>query len=114
MGLNCYSKYDVSQISFQNESYFDLKFLAKFILNNKESIETLSLKDVSVDDLGLSFAPKLSGFSFGPDLQNLHIENMNFSKKGLKYVIQLCRKMNQLKELALINLEAMKTPEILN
>ena len=45
-----------------------MKFLAKFILNNKESIETLSLKDVSIDDLGLSFAPRLSGFSFGPDL----------------------------------------------
>ena len=45
-----------------------MRYLAKFIVDNKESIEALKLKDVIIEDLGLSFAPRFSGFSFGPDL----------------------------------------------
>ena len=50
----------------------------------------LKMKNVYLEDFGVSFAPKLMHLSFGPDLQNIHIENVNLSKKGLKNVIVLC------------------------
>ena len=74
----------------EDEKFFDIKHLAKFILNNKDSIVKLKMKNVYLEDFGVSFAPKLMHLSFGPDLQNIHIENVNLSKKGLKNVIELC------------------------
>ena len=90
MGTNSYKEYDVQEIRLENSAYFDLKFLAKFLFNNKESVEKMTLKHVTLENFGVAFAPKLEQFQFGPEIQTIHIENVNFNKVGLSGVIKLC------------------------
>ena len=50
----------------------------------------MTLKHVTLENFGVAFAPKLEQFQFGPEIQTIHIENVNFNKVGLSGVIKLC------------------------
>jgi len=46
VGSNCYSDYDVTKIEFDDFHAYKLDFISKFIVQNKESLEMLVLKNV--------------------------------------------------------------------
>ena len=92
----------------QDESFFKLDFIAKFMLQNKESFEKLVLKNVHVEARGLELTNTLKDKVHKIDLKEIHIENVNLSEKGLKQLIISCRKMKKLKALSLINMPVVR------
>ena len=53
VGHNCYSDYDVTTLSFDNMAFFTLDFVAKFMVQNKESFEKLILKNLQIESRGI-------------------------------------------------------------
>ena len=98
----------MTEIVLQDETFFKLDFIAKFMLQNKESFEKLVLKNVQVEARGIALTNMLKDKVHKIDLKEIHIENVNLSEKGLKQLIISCRKMNKLKALSLINMPVVR------
>ena len=96
------------ELTFQNCSFFNLAFVAKFMIENKESFEKLVLKDVHIEAGGEELAETLKGKAGDLDLKVLHLENVNFGLLALRYIINSCGHMQNLKELSLIKMEKLK------
>ena len=109
---NCYQEFDVRELTFQNCSFFRLAFVAKFMIENKESFEKLVLKNVHIEAGGEELAETLKGKAGDMDLKVLHLENVNLSLLGLRQIINSCGHMQNLKELSLINMEKVKQDRI--
>ena len=58
---NCYQEFDVSELTFQDLSFFKLDFLAKFMIENKESFEKLRLINVQIEEGGEALTNTLKG-----------------------------------------------------
>ena len=87
VGHNCYADYDVTELSFEKASFFKLDFVAKFMVQNKESFEKLILKNVHIEARGIALTNVLKDKAYRIDLQVIYIEDVNLSEKGLKQLI---------------------------
>ena len=105
MGHNNYADYDVSQMTLIDMSFDRLAFVAKFMVQNKESFEKLILKNLYVEAAGLALTDALKSKANKIDLKVIHIENVNLSNHGIKHLIKHCKSMKKLQELALINIK---------
>ena len=84
VGHNCYGDYDVTELSFEKMSFYKLDFVAKFIIQNKESFERLILKNVHIEARGIALTNMLKDRTYKIDLQVIYLEEVNLSEKGLK------------------------------
>lgn len=98
----------MSELTFQDLSFFKLDFLAKFMIENKESFEKLRLINVQIEEGGEALTNVLKGKTGDLDLKTIYLENVNLSYLGLKNIIGSCAKMLNLREFALINMEKVK------
>lgn len=89
-----------------------MDFVAKFMIENKESFEKLVLKDVHIEAGGEELANTLKGKVGNLDLKIIYLENVNLTQLGLKNIINSCAHMRNLNELSLINMEGLKTERI--
>lgn len=81
-----------------------MDFVAKFIIQNKESFEKLVLKNVQIEARGIALTNVLKDKIHKIDLKEIYMENVNLSERGLKQLIISCKKMQKLKALSLINM----------
>ena len=81
-----------------------MDFVAKFIIQNKESFEKLVLKNVQIEARGIALTNVLKDKIHKIDLKEIYMENVNLSERGLKQLIISCKKMQKLKSLSLINM----------
>ena len=109
---NCYREFDVTELCFQDISFHSMDFVAKFMIENKESFEKLVLKDVYIEAGGEELANTLKGKAGNMDLKIIYLENVNLTQLGLKNIINSCAHMQNLKELSLINMDRVKTERI--
>ena len=68
-------------------SFYRLDFVAKFMMQNKESFEKLYLKDVQIEAEGLHLTNVLRDKIHKIDLKVLYMENVTLNEKGLKAII---------------------------
>lgn len=102
----------MSELCFQDISFHSMDFVAKFMIENKESFEKLVLKDVHIEAGGEELANTLKGKVGNLDLKIIYLENVNLTQLGLKNIINSCAHMRNLNELSLINMEGLKTERI--
>ena len=75
----------MTSLEFDGVSFFKLNFVAKFMVQNKESMERLILKNVNVESRGIDeMINVLRDSAHKIGLKVIHIENVNLSNKGLK------------------------------
>ena len=89
-------------------SFFKLDFVAKFLVQNKESFEKLILKNLHIEARGMKLTNMLKDKAHSIDLQVIHIDNVNLNEKGLKHLIVNCKKMSKLKEFSLVKMPVVK------
>ena len=109
---NSYRDYDVRELSFEGLSFYQLDFIAKFMIQNKESFEKLVLKDIHIEAGGEELTKALKGKVGDIDLRSIYLENVNLSLVGLKQVISSCAKMQNLVEFSLVKMEQVKQEKI--
>lgn len=80
VGNNCYSEYDVHKIEFDGLHCSKLDFIAKFIVQNKESFQMLILKNVTIESTGMALTNVLKDKVHKLDLNVIHLENVNLSQ----------------------------------
>ena len=107
-GHNCYSDYDVTECKFEDVAFFKMGFVAKFMVQNKESFEKLILRNVRIEARGIALTNVLKDKVHKIDLKVIHMENVTLSEKGLKSLVVSCSKMKGLKELYLINMPGVR------
>ena len=61
-----------------------MDFVAKFIIQNKESFEKLVLKNVQIEARGIALTNVLKDKIHKIDLKEIYMENVNLSERGLK------------------------------
>ena len=94
-------------------SFYKLDFLAKFMVQNKESMEKLILKDLQLENGGAYLTETFKGVASDIRLKAIFFENVNFNISGLKKLITACGKMQDLTEFSLINIETIKNQVVL-
>ena len=94
-------------------SFYKLDFLAKFMVQNKESMEKLILKDLQLENGGAYLTETFKGVASDIRLKTIFFENVNFNISGLKKLITACGKMQDLTEFSLINIGTIKNQVIL-
>ena len=88
--LNSFSEFDVSEIKLEGTSFHKLDFLAKFMVQNKESLECLILKDLNLGNGGTYLTHMFKGAARDMKLKRIWLENINFNLAGLKQLIKSC------------------------
>jgi len=79
VGHNNYADYDVTLIELTDMSFWKLDFVAKFMVQNKESFEKLFLKNVHIEAAGIALTNVLKNRENKIDLKVIHIENVNLN-----------------------------------
>ena len=77
----------MTEVILKDEKFYKLDFVAKFMIQNKESFEKLVLKNLHIEARGIALANVLKDKMHKIDLKELHMENVNLSEKGLKQMI---------------------------
>ena len=77
----------MTELVFDGLSFYALEFVGKFIIQNKESLEKLILKNVQVERGGEEMLTKFGNKIHKIDLKVVHIENVNLSDLGIKRII---------------------------
>ena len=93
--------------------FYKLDFLAKFMVQNKESIEKIILKDIHLENGGSYLTEAFRGVASDIKIKTIHLENINFNISGLKKLIIACGKMSDLTEFSIINIKTIKNSTIL-